>query len=311
MICFVLILNSSAVLLLNSTSGNTDSYAQEAMVSSSYVRYWIFIVGRKRSSRPCYGWTTWHTWDPRRKRRTGDSIHLLVPCIFSPYCTSVFTKCVSLCFCIRVRLALMDLKETEDNQAWRSEQIDVYDSWFIVMPSCIFYSATHWILKISSNDTKTIFALKGGWDSGLCSKRDEPALWWVDNRFLSPSATIFHHHQWLFHILKTGNQNKSSTATFIFVRKIILTNCHYFGIVLNYCPPHEWQTRFMVWLQCRMEQNEIWDEINLCLLFSPLYILFFHLGIHFTEVCWLMLILIYLVSIKLSLFLSFSLSLWR
>ncbi len=79
-ICFVLIWNSrissSAVLLLNSTAGNTDSYAQGAMVSSSYVTYWIFIIGWKRSSRPCYGWLTWHPWDPRRKRRTGDSMHL-------------------------------------------------------------------------------------------------------------------------------------------------------------------------------------------------------------------------------------------
>ncbi len=159
-ICFVLIwssrIRSSAVLLLNSTAGNTDSYAQGAMVSSTYVTYWIFIVGWKRSYRPCYGWPTWHPWDSRRKRRTGDSMHL--SSAFFLHIVYLSSLNVSLCFCIRVRLALMDIKETEENQAWRSEQIDVCDSWFIVMSSCIFYSAirvSHWMLKIISNDTRT------------------------------------------------------------------------------------------------------------------------------------------------------------
>lgn len=71
--CDVYVVQCREMLLLNSTAGNPDSY----VVSSSYVRYWIFIVGRKRSIRPCDGWPTWHTRDPRRERRTGDYTHIL------------------------------------------------------------------------------------------------------------------------------------------------------------------------------------------------------------------------------------------
>lgn len=136
---------------------------------------------------------------------------------------TVITKCVSLCVCIRERLALMDLKETEANQAWRSEQIDICVLWFIVMSSCVFYSAiqvSQWMLKISNNDTRTtcLFTFKGGWDSDLCSKWDEPALWWVDDHLFS-SGTIFHNHQWLFHILKSWNQSPLQQLFFLYWKK--------------------------------------------------------------------------------------------
>lgn len=92
--CDVYVVQCREMLLLNSTAGNPDLYAHGAMVSSSYVRYWIFIVGRKRSIRPCYGWPTWHTRDPRRERRTGDYTHNLPLHWFSLHLSSLN---VSLC----------------------------------------------------------------------------------------------------------------------------------------------------------------------------------------------------------------------
>lgn len=99
--CDVYVVQSRDMMLLNSAAGNLDSNTHRAMVSSSYVRYWIFIVGRKRSIRPCYGWPTWHTRDPRRERRTGDYTDILPLHWFSIHLSSLN---VSLCvFVIRVR----------------------------------------------------------------------------------------------------------------------------------------------------------------------------------------------------------------